>query len=490
MALKAKTPKLHNNFRFVVRDVEKNEIVQEAYAYNIVLDTFFTTIMNTVNYTNKQITKIQLGRGTGELSASRTSLFSAIGYLSASLVESQISMPICSYKFKTTVGTTTYVGETFTEVGLMFQRYYIPNTSYTLVTHALLVDSEGNPISIGPKTDTQVIEIFVNAYMDMSTPPGDNLEWLDPNWFKDVITNDCGALTGALSFLPNYSCSVNPSNKVVDNGLKTITYTFARLQDTVGNYPNYNGLNSFDTTDMLTFSWANLFKGKFPNHDIFPPFTFAEQAVGSGDGSNKFFNFESGYFIPGTEVVKVDGVIKTRDADYIAHPYSGARQVVGYTDILLPGASEYVEFKINGTANTTICTTYNKSSYVSGSTMEWNFKRDTILGGFFIANYTTARTHTAEYSDDGINWTPVTMTLKTEHSVGKYTYEFPPTKCRYFKVTQSASDRIYNANPYGWGSIEFINAPDEASAITASWQTEYPVKNENIAYDISAVLQG
>lgn len=146
--------KLHNKFEVEVRDVTTGEIVTKGYAENIILDNFF----NLATLGN-HITALHFGRGTGVIAASRTTLFNQIGSRSKGHVESVFNqVPVPSYStHKIVINPDEFIGETFTEVGW-------GNGSTTIYTHALLKDSEGNPLTLGPKTDTQEITIYATNY--------------------------------------------------------------------------------------------------------------------------------------------------------------------------------------------------------------------------------------------------------------------------------------------------------------------------------------
>ena len=64
-----------NKFEFELRDGATGELKQTAVAYNIIVDNFFTYIMKGA-YT--PIHSMDIGTGTGTISATRSSLFNRV----------------------------------------------------------------------------------------------------------------------------------------------------------------------------------------------------------------------------------------------------------------------------------------------------------------------------------------------------------------------------------------------------------------------------
>jgi hypothetical protein len=148
--------KLHNKFEVYVKDIRSGKERLIGTAYNMVLSAMWTQI---ISDRRSPFDYICYGRGTGELSPDRTSLFSQIAQVSSTRVEEVYSSDSGYIKEKIELSPSTAVGETITEVGI---RGY-----NRLVTHALLKDAEGNPISF-VKTDTDVVTIYATLYCRLS----------------------------------------------------------------------------------------------------------------------------------------------------------------------------------------------------------------------------------------------------------------------------------------------------------------------------------
>lgn len=148
--------KLHNKFEMFAKDIRTGQERLVGTAYNIVLNSMWTQI---ISDRRSPFDYICYGRGTGELSPTRTSLFSQIAQISSTRVEEVYSGDSGYIKEKIELSPSTAVGETITEVGI---RGY-----NRLVTHALLKDAEGNPINF-TKTDTDVVTIYATLYCKIS----------------------------------------------------------------------------------------------------------------------------------------------------------------------------------------------------------------------------------------------------------------------------------------------------------------------------------
>ena len=148
--------KLHNKFEMYVKDIRTGRERLVGTAYNMVLNAMWTQI---ISDRRSPFDYICYGRGTGELTPDRTALFSQIAQVSSTRVEEVYSSDSGYIKEKIELSPSTAVGETITEVGI---RGYS-----RLVTHALLKDAEGNPISF-TKTDTDVVTIYATLYCKIS----------------------------------------------------------------------------------------------------------------------------------------------------------------------------------------------------------------------------------------------------------------------------------------------------------------------------------
>ena len=146
---------IHNRFDVIVQDARTGQVKQTAVAYNIILNKWFNSVSYTgglyAEYTH--LTQIGLGTGTGTLAVTRSDLFTALVYKTATVVETVYASPTSYVTKEIRLEAEEYVGSTITEVG--FRDTYA--TYKQLVTHAFLKDSEGNQIAIAKTADDVVI---------------------------------------------------------------------------------------------------------------------------------------------------------------------------------------------------------------------------------------------------------------------------------------------------------------------------------------------
>jgi hypothetical protein len=141
----------HNRF-----DVVKNgEWV--GYAENIILDQMYGRLCSFNTY----FVNIHFGTGSGSPTPERTSLFTHLGTKVAVDEEMVIAFPTSKRTRKITLMPEEYVGATITEVGIAYS-----TTATHLVTHAMIKDAEGNPLSI-TKSNLDVIEIYATVFITL-----------------------------------------------------------------------------------------------------------------------------------------------------------------------------------------------------------------------------------------------------------------------------------------------------------------------------------
>ncbi len=496
MNVSVKLPKIHNEFDIFVTDVVTGE-KEKIKAYNMVLTPQIFNFLYVNTWTGYNHDRIAVGRGSGTLDENRTTLFSEITRKVSSPVENQISFPISSKTMQIAFSETELVGETITEIGVVKHKNSGTSHFYALVTHAKLQDSEGEPLSIGPKTDTQRIEIFATVYADMTDAilaPTYGLDWDPDNTFNQSFCSFANPTFHPRQLQTRYlpSTVLKYPTISVNAAEKLCTGVVPRLLSAEGNSAHVSSASGIpNVCDVLSVSFEGYGSILFPNHSLFPPFTFEQQVIGLGDGVNKYFNFESSFFIPGTEIVKVDGATQQRNVDYIPL-HHGARVALGFTDITYPNLPEGERVE----AFALVDDEWVPYDYISRNArfelvaMEYyiDFKMeviiDTLHGTGFKSGYSSGLAHSFSLTQPG-EWGP-----ETTHNYGTGGIVVPlspPVKARYMRVRRTTT-RVARLVIYGAGSIEFINIPSVNAVVTGSWQTEIPPKNTNFAYDLSLVV--
>jgi len=288
--------KIHNRFDIEVRDSITGELKQTAQAENILLDSIYTRLCGGSTYFDY----IHFGTGIGTPVATRTSLFTHLGTKTAVDEELVKAIPLSSWKRKIVLAPEEYIGETITEVGIAWG-----STASYLMTHAMIKDAEGNPISI-TKTDTDVVTIYATVYVTFSTAIPE-LRWLglpDSNRLINYLIGGSSAPSGSFGLLP-------------------IPSAYARLGSTpnatwtsdVANKKRKTNIPRFDINtangNALALDFTDLFELSFPATGIHTGRAYANVPLGVGNGAEDTFALPSQNLISGTLVVKVNGVETT-----------------------------------------------------------------------------------------------------------------------------------------------------------------------------------
>lgn len=290
---------IHNKFEIHIRDINTGEITQKGYAENIVLNHLLSHpyFGGSSNYCLSAY--VALGRGTGVLDPTRTSLFNKIGTVFTADIESNFNLPPTpSYiTRKGTIGPTIFVGETFTEIGLTNATFY-PNNVFT---HALIKDSEGNPLALGPKTDTQEVIIYSTVYFTLSLPLGITIA----GGINPLVNNFNGIIAWGLLMHTNIRQAINEmrwytnldstylgskpyvhvgGNKYASGGRLETTSASGKLKTLVQN----STVDIYGTTCFgLSINLVTLAQNNSP---IWSGHHFVNTLIGVGDGVKTVFN--------------------------------------------------------------------------------------------------------------------------------------------------------------------------------------------------------
>ena len=274
--------KIHNRFDFVITDVETGEVTK-AKAENIVLDRMYGRLINFQTF----FVNIVFGSGTGTLDATRTTLFTRIGSKAAANEQLVRSYPISSWRRYIRLGVDEFNGNTLREIG-------ISDDATLINTHALITDSEGNPITI-EKTSLKVIDIYATLYVELYDVDS-GLQFY-ANGLRDYLTG--GALpTGNVM---GVALSTTDDMPTVKTGTRTV--------DAINKSTTLSASFGIDdwNKDIRWVAWTSLgLRCKFPRTGVFEGIQRNDVPVGTADGVQDTFT------IPNQEVsgivMKVDGV--------------------------------------------------------------------------------------------------------------------------------------------------------------------------------------
>lgn len=303
--------KIHNKFRVEVRNIETDIIEQEAYAENIVLDRMFPILAGASAY----FINIQYGTGEGTPTADRSTLFNKLGAINP--ITSSIVLKDPREEPSTRVSTIKiipgqHLNETITEVG-------IGDSESTIVTHAMLKDSLGNPIGIGPLTDLQEVTIYATVYATMVVP----------SYIQMILTHGTNSNPFLMNLLGYSNSVLYKTNNYQDDyaaaGANLLAYdlkdmytrpTMPRYSDTLGKnqtsawFASYDSLTRTRSSRRIRYQ-TTMFNGKiwslyyyfgsnssgsahgifvlqFPN-ELWPGYQFERIPVGMGNGTSTKF---------------------------------------------------------------------------------------------------------------------------------------------------------------------------------------------------------
>ena len=352
--------KVTTNYNF--KKYRGEQLIQEENTHNIITDNLFTA-MNTDSSgwrSALNFNTLYLGSGTTEPTSADTALTSLLwnkGWSNISNDAIATENTITSIQTFEIPASADYVG-TIAECGLGNSM-----STFTLMTHALLRDAEGNPITI-EKTDLDRLVINVTLVFSFTLPEGVyliNLEnsalyynlkfttnartlssWVQRN------TNICydGFQTAYLSqdyqeMLDNGMLGYRDSSR--DNSWECTAGCsnglMAAETDAIATIPaertkNFKGRigDSIVVGDYVAYFKAVVFLGLFiiplPNNTYFPEYTMQNIDLGVGDGTTTEFKNPLNYFKKDTDKIYKNGVLLTRNVDYTIDHANNAKGLV------------------------------------------------------------------------------------------------------------------------------------------------------------------
>ncbi len=455
----------HNRF-----DIAKNgEWV--GYAENIILDRMYNRICDFLSYFNN----IHFGTGSGTPTPDRTSLFSHLGTKEAETEEVVKALPTSKVTKKIVINPEEYVGQTITEVGVAYG-----STASYLVTHAMIKDAEGNPLSID-KTDIDVIEIYSTVFVTLLE--SQNLYWSTSgnSSYSDLIEY----LVGGTSFptpyiytalsphladskIPiGYVVSTNTATRTADVSNKKVTFT-ARVGIDSGNIANQ--IDDFSLFGVCRYK---------------PTIThqLEDYYVGSGDGQTTSFDC-----IPNISnaVVKVDGVVDPTAVVVGNVNKTGKLSILHYAE------------EAYGVVKPNLFSLVDNFAFIPGS-LSWkngvslNGKKFNItMSGYSSIDSTRFKLSS---SADRKTWVERMNFSRTSGSVGKYSLDIKWDDL-YYRFEFYGDGRVNTADTRFWledpqailPEVILQTPPEEGEVVTVSGIVPYYPKDENYVVDVTFEL--
>lgn len=324
--------KFKNNYRLQHIDTITGETLHDLEFHNVVLDQIIDAVIYGDNYpTGSNYFGIAIGDGSGIPSASDTKLFHEIKKFTEGTDGitgkcSKKNNNTLLFSVSLTIPAETSEVYDISEVGVCFQN---ENDGYPLVTHALILDSEGNPITV-KKKDTDKIILNCELYMTFESEGIENFN------VDHFVENSSNSGTLAIQYLFGAATSLEaqrvsnswywsgsgggryftncPSTYqlpwdddwVKDKNAKTLTVKFGPSRLSEFPMPTY----------IRGITFGRLGTIKLPNETIFPRYKVSKITVGIGDGETTKFKCPLNYFINESETIYVGADEKIRDVDY------------------------------------------------------------------------------------------------------------------------------------------------------------------------------
>ena len=179
----------HNRFDITLTDAESGAVRCRARAFNMICDALWERLFcdGTEDALGGDYFRyILYGSGSGTLYSFDTRLFSRAG--AAELRQENGRVFTCSVDPETNtaavsghirLGTSDAVGVTITEVGIGYDNLHI-------VTHAMLEDMNGNPLSV-TKTDTDILDITATVFLHFPANEDGPSHFLFPQSGEDAL---------------------------------------------------------------------------------------------------------------------------------------------------------------------------------------------------------------------------------------------------------------------------------------------------------------
>lgn len=483
-----------------------SRLKEKAYAYNLVTNQFFTQAFHQsaqwypFNY-------MHIGTGSGTPSVSDTSLFRMLTYALTSLISVKYSYPTSTAVYKATFpASSSYVG-IITEVGLAQS-----NGSSRLQTHALLQDSEGNPITIN-KTDTDTLIVTATVHCTVSAAEG-------------LTLVPASSFIGFTRTFDKNSYNLRPSS------IGLAASPAKSDQSTLGynDYPTPNATNkSYTGTKRIDANTGNncfvnavyvagFGKALLPNEAIFPPYELQPIKVGTGDGTTTEFKCPIPDFIENTEVITVDGVELTRDTDYTVDPVGNsalnASSINAHSNRAVSISYKEASYTLYAFGIRSINTNKNATFGKADAPAKFDMGIEKTCNALYIDSLVCGQSApygatdcvvTLEYSNDNTNWQTAcsfatkfigkdqASSLPTEYK--KMLTKFDPITARYWRIYSSGTSSYlsYGLTSGGGNSffgyvgdgIVFKEPPAEGAEIKIRAKVNRPFKTSDYLLDFS-----
>lgn len=487
---------IHNKFVVDLIDAETGKIKQTATGYNVICNGYYSSII-----TDSRM-GIALGSGNGIPAATDKALFHQEFHTTDNISKIGTSYSkdqrVFSYTMGITLTETQLAGVTITEVGL--------RSNARLLTHAMLQDMNGNPVSIA-KSDTDILSVYATLYLHwdesyangkirvMQTFEGSSYSGTE-NGLPYILNFTNGRLSQYTAsgyprdytgyyYLPelifpmgNRPISSNPVNSLSRRASregKTLTLPFGRLPVGAGNgySPKYifcylgtssNYANVDSKADIIV------------DASLFGPFAIENESVGEGDGVTREYSTKHDF--PQNATVYINGVPQS-GVEVLSRPTARGITPTAYL-FRISGDStpeNIIELDTRMALDSLLDLSNEcrcKIRVRAGTTDIYYNKYGLDMSGF----YTSQSYVKWSGSNDLVNWTPEV-------------YSNPTTTYRFYK--------FHNVYTDDWGieiglagknkNIVFQDPPEIGDVISIKYETNCIPKDSDHVWDLTITVQ-
>lgn len=472
---------IHNRFDIEVIDSRTGEVRQRAQAENVILNQMWSKM-----WVSEWFKYIHYGRGAGIPAAADTALFTFVAAKTATLINFDLqSKNVAVAKQKIVLAETESVGVSITEAGIGSG-----SASSTLMTHAMLQDMNGNPISIN-KTNTDIINIYATVYVHFNSDFLTRYSYYLSNASRaanpllrrvlglastSVPASFIGCACISASNYYNFYVTENGAknvNQSWDENQKTITLTAWRFS--VGSQNNVGGSNYIHLGTYYSQNGYSLDPIIINSEDLGYS-SIVGETIGSGNGES--VDFATKFARISNVTVYLDGVMQT------------AVDIDENLPFIL--SSRLSIFKPFIMINSELCpisaycaSPYELPSVTPDSVIYQNLFNEKIS----VAKLTyTSSSYpiTIEMSNDLKGWVKITSGAGIAPEIGCYKY------VRLTRTNTSSSNLMtvsVGLSRTSDNNIHFTTPPPAGAVITADYTTATIAKDENHVFDFSMTIQ-
>lgn len=483
---------IHNRFDLEVVDSRSGEVKEKLFAENVICDQMWSRLMS--NY--KWGGYIHYGTGSGTPSPSDTSLFNYYGYkiTETYATNSDIDSNVYSATVKAQISESEAVGETITELGIAYD-----NLANHLMTHAMLKDMNGNPVSL-QKSDTDVVNIYATVFVHLNLSAG--TKWLGLH-ARQSSSSSLGAAAGFLAYFAGLTASPTNPFIVACKGYVptrvTLTPTYTKNAETreftvtcprmgVDTWNSYRGLKNIH----LAYRYSNLLRAITSEFSFdveedsvwYPKTPVLGEALGTGDGVTK--DFSTKFNFAKNITVYADGVPVDATVDY------GCGLGIGY--YLKPIFTPLAGYTSNNSA------AYDVNPMYAGTTegqfflnANW-FEDKPVFQNMLYETHGISKLVGAykgiRVSNDMKNWVDIPADSSTTNIPDEYQhYRYWSLWCT--RSNEESNDvEFYSAETVPTTiNVHLSEAPAEGAVITADYDAICVAKDENHVFDLAVVFK-